>query len=446
MSKQQDFGAGADSARPGGRRKSWLAHGLAAALAIGLGLGIGAAAAQSGDAPAVIDVQPGDTFSAIASRFTGDSRAWRKLYSPEQSGLANPNLITPGMRLELATDASGNKFLRLLGGKPVASAKAAAAAPAAAPAVKPAPPPMAAAPVAKPPAPAAAPVAAAPAPVAAPAPAPAPVQAPVQAAAPAAAAADGALVIGVLPNVAASLLLPQYEYMRRYLERVGGQKVRIVVPANFKVFFDATMAGEYDLAVAAPHFARVAQQDRGMVPLVTYEPRINALMVVPADSTVTGPKDLRERALAFANPQSLVAMYGLQWLRGQGLEAGKDFEVKAARTDLGVGRMLLSGDAVAAIMSNGEFRALPADESSRLKIGEVFARIPNFITMAHPRLERDKINRLRTQLKLFLADADDGAAFARATGFSGITDVEDAQMRELDPYSTQTRRAMGVVK
>ena len=423
VTNQQEVGPLAGSAQAAGRRKSWLTHAAATALAIGVGLGIGTAAAQSGNLPTIVDVQPGDTFSAIAARYTGDPRIWRKLYNAEQSGLANPNVITPGMRLELVTEASGSKFLRLVGGKAAVVAKAAAPAPAAAPAVKP-------------PAPAAAAVAAA----------PAPAPASMAAAAPAAPAADGALVIGVLPNVAASLLLPQYEYMRRYLERVGGQKVRIVVPANFKVFFDATMAGEYDLAVAAPHFARVAQQERGMVPLVTYEPRINALMVVPADSTVAGPKDMRERAVAFANPQSLVAMYGVQWLRGHGLEAGKDFEVKGARTDLGVGRMLLSGDAVAAIMSNGEFRALPADESSRLKIGEVFARIPNFITMAHPRLERDKINHLRTQLKAFLADADDGAAFARATGFSGITDVDDAQMRELDPYSAQTRRVMGFVK
>ena len=441
VTNQQEVGPVAGSDQAVGRRRSWLAHAAATALAIGVGLGIGTAAAQSGSPPAMVDVQPGDTFSAIAARYIGDPRSWRKLYSAEHSGLANPNVITPGMRLELVTEASGNKFLRLVGGKATVVAKAAAPAAVEAPAVKPPPLPMAAAPLAKPPAPVA------PAPVAAPAPPPAaPPAAAAAAAAPAASAADGALVIGVLPNVAASLLLPQYEYLRRYLERVGGQKVRIVVPANFKVFFDATMAGEYDLAVTAPHFARVAQQERGMLPIITYEPRINALMVVPADSSVTGPKDMRERAVAFANPQSLVAMFGVQWLRGQGLEAGKDFEVKGARTDLGVGRMLLSGDAVAAIMSNGEFRALPADESSRLKIGEVFARIPNFITVAHPRLERDKINRLRTLLKAFLADADDGAAFARATGFSGIVDVDEAQMRELDPYSAQTRRAMGFVK
>ena len=448
---QQASGLPAVPACQAPHRQSWSARSakLAAAISLGLGLGLASAMAQTPPAGTVVDVQAGDTFSGIAARYTGDARAWRKLYSAEHSGLSNPNLISVGMRLELVTDASGSKYLRLAGAKPAALAAATpAATPAPAAAAKPTPAP---APVAKAPTPAAAPAPVAQAPTPTPAATPAPAPAPAAAATPAPAmaaapATDGALVIGVLPNVAASLLLPQYEYMRHYLERVGGQKVRVVVPANFKLFFDAMMAGEYDLAVAAPHFARVAQQERGMVPLVTYEPRINALMVVPADSSVSGPKDMRERAVAFANPQSLVAMYGVQWLRGQGLEAGKDFEVKGARTDLGVGRMLLSGDAVAAIMSNGEFRSLPADESSRLKIGEVFARIPNFITVAHPRLERDKIGRLRTQLKAFLADNEDGAAFARATGFSGITDVDDAQMRELDPYSAQTKRVMGFAK
>ena len=259
-------------------------------------------------------------------------------------------------------------------------------------------------------------------------------------------AADAALVVGVLPNIAASALIPQYDMLRRYLERVGGHKVRVVVPANFKAFFDGAMNGDFDLAVSAPHLARVLQLERNLVPLVIYEPRINALLIAPADSAFAGPRDLRERAVAYANPQSLVAMYGQQWLRQQNLEAGKDFEVKAARTDLGVGRMLLSGDVAAAIMSNGEFRALPPEESSRLKVVEVFARIPNFIVLAHPRLEQARIAKLRTQFKAFLADPEDGLPFAKATGFSGMIDADDVLLRELDPYVAQTRRAMGVVK
>ena len=415
--------------------------------ALGLALGSTVAGAQTAAANAVVEVQAGDTFSGIAAKFIGDVRQWRKLYNAEHSGLANPNLIAVGTRFRLVTEASGERYLQVVGAgmAPAVKAVVAQAPPAAKPAAVVAPAPAqspAPAPAAAPPAKPAAAVAAVVAPAVA---AAAAVTLPVLPALPVP-PSDGALVIGVLPNVSASLLLPQYEFMRRYLERVGGQKVRIVVPISFKVFFDSMMNGDYDLAVAAPHFARVAQLDRGMVPLVAYEPRINALMVVPIDSSVTSPRDLRERAVAFANPQSLVAMYGVQWLRSQNIEAGKDFEIKSARTDLGVGRMLLSGDAVAAVMSNGEFRALPPDESSRLKIAEVFARVPNFITMAHPRIERDKLAKLRAQLKGFLADNEDGAAFARATGFSGVVDADDVQMRELDPYVAQTRRAMGVTK
>jgi phosphonate transport system substrate-binding protein len=349
------------------------------------------------------------------------------------------------MRFELMHDGTGGRYLRLVGSRP-AAAPAALAKPAAvserpAPANRPALP---------------ASVAAAPAPAVATAPAVAPSRA--AASAPLAAAvtaplvasaagvtpgADDTLVVGVLPNIAAAALMTQYESLKTYLERQNPQKVRIVLPANFKAFFDGTMRGDFDLAVAAPHFARVAQVDRGLIPLVMYEPRISALFISPLDTPLASPKDVRGKAVGFANPTSLVALYGLQWLRSQGLEPGKDYEVKGARTDMGVGRMMLTGDIAAAVMSNGELRALPPDESGRLKIVESFARIPNFIVLAHPRLGAARIARLKTQLKDFITDRDEGAAFVRATGVTGIVDADDAVLRELDPYVVPTRRAMG---
>jgi hypothetical protein len=56
------------------------------------------------------------------------------------------------------------------------------------------------------------------------------------------------------------------------------------------------------------------------------------------------------------------------------------------------------------------------------------------------------VARLKTQLKGFLANQDDGAAFASATGISAMSDVDEAQLRELDSYVEQTRRAMGITK
>lgn len=356
-----------------------------------------AAGAQPSALPNVHQVKPGDTFSAIAAQYTGSVTSWRRMYHPQLSGIANPNHIAVGMRLEVAADKTGRRYLRL--------ASQAAERPAAAAA-----------------SPASATVGTDAAPV----------------------VRDEALVIGVLPNVAAATLYGQYEHLKRYLERQSKQKVRIIVPANFKAFFDSMMRGEYDLAVAGPHLARVAQVDRNLLPLVMYEPRIGASLVAPADAGANYVRELQGKSIAFANPQSLVAMYGRHWLSTQmKLEPGRDYEVKAARTDMGVGRLLLTGEASAAIMSQGEFRALPADEASRLKVIEVFARIPNFIVLANNKLAREKANGLRAQLKEFLNDQEDGVPFARATGLTGIVDADNAVLRELDPYVAPTRKAMG---
>ena len=410
------FGTGTLMARRGVRAPGLL---LAGGAAAGLMLAVSGLGAQS--APSTIEVRAGDTFSAIAAQYTSGVSGWRKMYRPDLSGLPNPNLVLPGMRFQVATDGSGEKYLRLVTGAGTMAPRVAAAAPARV-------------------VPVTAPVAAAAAP-AAPV-----VAAVVTPAVPAAAKADEGLVIGVMPNVSATIINSQYEYLKRYLERVGGEKVTIVVPANLKAFFDNTMNGDYDVSVGAPHFARVAQIDRKMVPLGMYEPRINALFVTPVDTKLTSARDAREKAIAFANPQSLVAMFGQSWLRQQNMEPGKDYEVKGARTDLGVGRMLLSGDAVAAIMSNGEFRSLPPEESSRMKIMESFATVPNFVILAHPRLGRERTAALKAHLRTFLADKEDGVAFGRATNFSAIVEADESQLRELDAHTAATRRAMGYPK
>ena len=392
-----------------------------ATLAAITSLGFGTAAAQT---PQIIEVRVGDTFASIARPLADGASSWRKLYRADLSGLANPNIVVPGMRFELVSDNKGQKYLRRIKGVSKVSQVAAASerpavqAPAALPAATQASVAVAAAPAT-------------------------PVAAQVQAAA---ARSDGTLVIGVLPNVSASILNPQYEHLKRYFERVSGSKVSIVVPPNFKAMFDNTMNGDYDLAITAPHFARVAQADRNMVPLGMYEPRINALFVAPIDTTITSARDVRGKAVAFANPTSLVAMFGQQWLRGQNLEAGKDYEVRAARTDMGVGRALLTGEAAAAVMSNGEFRSLPQSESTRLKIVEIFTTIPNFVIVAHPRLGRDRQAALRGQFKAFFNDKEDGAAFINATNLKGIADADESLLRELDAHTAATRQLMGITK
>ena len=48
-----------------------------------------------------------------------------------------------------------------------------------------------------------------------------------------------------------------------------------------------------------------------------------------ADNAV---QQIKGKSLALANPQSLVALVGLKWLRDQGLQADRDFKITRATT------------------------------------------------------------------------------------------------------------------
>ena len=380
---------------------------LALASITALGMAPVSAQAPAAVAPGtVFDVKSGDSFGRIAARVTGNVAQWRQLYHPQKSGLPNPNLIQVGSQFELVKDADGSTYLRL---RSAATARAPG------------------------PAAAIAQAAAKPAPVP-PASTPAPARMP------------ETLTIGILPFIPTPLLMAQNEPLKNYLERNNRNKVNVVTAPNFRAFFEGTMKGDYDLSVTGSHLARVGQLDGGMVPIAIYEPRIRALMIGAKEGGIKSAKDLKSKAVVYQNPQSLVAMHARQWLQKQDLQAERDFEVKAARTDIGVGRMILTGEAAGAFMSNGEFRAIPAADAERLVIVEQIVDFPNFVVLAHPRLGATVIQTLRSQFQAFASDSVDGAAFTKATGVVKIVDADARQMAELDPFVEQTRRAMGLVK
>jgi phosphonate transport system substrate-binding protein len=138
-------------------------------------------------------------------------------------------------------------------------------------------------------------------------------------------------------------------------------------------------------------------------------------------------------------------MYGYQWLAGQGLQQERDYRVRATRTDVGVGQLLLGAEATAAVMSNGELRQVPAELRQRLEVMTEIAQIPNFVVLAHPRLGSEQIASLRGRLMGFIAD-DDGGKFREATGVSAMQEARESQLKELDAYVSETRRLMGVAR
>ena len=254
-------------------------------------------------------------------------------------------------------------------------------------------------------------------------------------------AAPAPWALGVLPNISARQLMLHYQPMREDLSQSLGRPVEVVTAVHFKAFAQATAQGQYQLIVTAPNLGRVAQIDHGWVPLGVYEPGIPALLVTSAQQQGDALAQLRGKALALANPQSLVALVGLKWLADRGLRVNTDFRTVQTANDDSLGTLLLSGEAPLAMMSMGEFRAKPEAMQNSLRVVTEMARLPGFFVMASPDMPLAERERVRDWLLAFPSSSA-GQRFFRLTGFSGIRPVQAQDLQFLDDYLEPTRRGL----
>jgi len=249
--------------------------------------------------------------------------------------------------------------------------------------------------------------------------------------------------IGVLPNVSARVILANYQPMREYFASELPARVEIVTAPDFRTFSERTLRGEYQMVITAANVGRVAQLDAKWEPIAMFEPGITAVLVAAAEKSNGSPQQLRGKSLALANPQSLVALRGIEWLREQGLHAGKDYHVVHAANDDSLGAVIRSGDAPLAIMSLGEFRAKPESMRQSLRIVTEFAQVPGFMAMVNPALAPAERQRLKVLLLKF-PQTDLGRRFASLTGVTEIREVTAAELQRLDAYVEATRAGLGL--
>lgn len=247
------------------------------------------------------------------------------------------------------------------------------------------------------------------------------------------------LEIGILPNISARVLLAQYQPMRTFLAQTLGRPVQLSTAPSWNAFHERTLAFDYDLVITASHVARVAQLERGFVPLLVYEPPIKGMIVCARARPLKNIADLNGQTLALSNPKSLVTLRGFQWLAEQGLARGRSFKTINTPTDDSVGNVVIHGDAVAAMLSGGEYRAIPEPVKEQLQVVTTFAEVPGFVVLASPRLAPDLVHSIRQELLRFSNGSPEGKAFFAATGFTALRELPDGLMASMDPYVGTTK-------
>ncbi len=253
------------------------------------------------------------------------------------------------------------------------------------------------------------------------------------------------LEVGVLPNISPRVLVAQYQPVREYLSRELKRPVQVSTAPNWGSFHQRTLSLDYDLVVTGVHLARLAQLDKAYVPLLTYSPDIKSLLAFANHRPLKQVADLAGQTLVLSNPQSLVALRGLSWLAQQGLLEGRDFKIIRIPTDDSVGNVLARGDAQAALLSGGEFRAIPEAVRTQITVFTTYAEVPGFAVMANPRMPAAERAAVRSHWLALGAGTDDGKAFFTASGFSGFREMTPGLMESMDSYVEATRRALAAV-
>ncbi len=257
------------------------------------------------------------------------------------------------------------------------------------------------------------------------------------------AAAVAPFEIGLLPSISARVLLAQYQPLRDFLTRELKRPVQLSTAPDWATFHQRTVALEYAWVSTGAHLARLAQLERGHLPLVSYTPDIKALVVFAASKPIKSIAELRGQTLVLSNPQSLVTLRGMQWLAENGLQQGKDFRSIKTPTDDSVGSVVVRGDAIAAMLSGGEFRAIPDAIKAQLQVLTTFAEVPGFVAMANPKMSQGDAQNLKTKLLQFASSSDEGKAFFAATGFTGMREPPAGLLEAIDPYVAATRKLLG---
>lgn len=245
----------------------------------------------------------------------------------------------------------------------------------------------------------------------------------------------GTLHVGVLPYLSPRTLLLEFSPLREFVENEFGGGVELRTAVDFPSFLRRTAAGDFDVVLTAPPFARLAQQRFGYRPLIAVRADFYGLVLVPKDSPARTLGDLRGKILHMPHRISFVSMKIEEFLRQRGLVPGTDVTLVYYSTD---NNAVLASDKSrdeAAAAKRVVFERMPKDISDRLRVLGSTQSAISLVVLAHPRLATDEIARLDLALRKFPYSVQ-GLKFFAAS-HSSFVPADAALMAGFDDYVAQ---------
>lgn len=248
------------------------------------------------------------------------------------------------------------------------------------------------------------------------------------------------LRVGLLPTLPVRQLLTNTRPLQVYLERELKRPVQLLTATDFRTFHRDTMAGAFDIALTAPHFARLAQIEGGATPLATFNASNRAVLIMARGQPVTSPAQLRGGNLGAFDSIALIVLQAQQWLDDQGLVPDKDFTTTIYPSHTSVALAVARGESRLGVISPAGLRQLPPEVGEKIQVHAELPVMPAVIWIASARAGVDS-NLVRNLLLRFEETAE-GIEYFRISGYGGMRRISAAEMRALDLHVRQTRKLL----
>ena len=240
------------------------------------------------------------------------------------------------------------------------------------------------------------------------------------------------LRMGIHPYNSTLALIGTHRPLVQYVEKILSRPTEFVTAPDFDTYLANLLAGEYDLAIAPPHFAVLAIR-QGYVPLYQYKSRLEPLLAVPLDSPLQAVADFRGKRIAMADRTALIRLVTIRWFDQHGLVAGRDYQIVERPTHGAAVAATVQGEVDAGLTTNSGLAQIPADVRSKVRAIATGIRLPHLVTLAHRRLGEADITRLRAALAVLPATPE-GRDFFTRMPVQGYEEFTAADQRLMRPY------------
>ena len=250
------------------------------------------------------------------------------------------------------------------------------------------------------------------------------------------------LTVGLMPYLSTRTLLANYQPIAAALEDALKQPIQLLTAPDFDTFVKRVLDGEYDIALLAPHYARLAIKSYGYTPLLLHKSPIRGVLVSSRTQPLTGFNDLRGQSIAIVDRSALLVIAGAITLAENGLTEGSDYRFIETVSHSSALHNAISGKARAALISYSTLTLAAPDLQRDALLWRDIASTPGQFYIAHSRVPPARQQAVKAALLTF-EKTPEGKQFFEKTKHGGFREPTAEDYVLLDKMMPETRRLLG---